>query len=186
MTDANNQFDRLATITKLVAEAPNKLGRTALMKCLFFLKALRNVPLPYTFRLYTYGPFDADVLEDLQYAESLGAVESTVSHYQGGYGYEFSAGPQAKEIQSAAGAFVSSHKDSIDWVLREFGERSAVELEMASTIIYIDRALDEKGNPVTVEEIVKKVHDVKPHLAIDAIEKEARRLKKRDLLRADQ
>ncbi|MFQ5466729.1 MAG: hypothetical protein ACE5DS_01210, partial [Kiloniellaceae bacterium] len=72
------------------------------------------------------------------------------------------------------------------WVLNEFGKRSAVDLEMASTLVYIDRALDEKGNPVTVEEIVEKVHHVKPHLAIDAIEEEARRLKKRDLLRADQ
>jgi hypothetical protein len=41
------------------------------MKCLYFLQTVRRVPLRYHFGLYTYGPFDSDVLIDL----SLGTVK---------------------------------------------------------------------------------------------------------------
>jgi hypothetical protein len=184
MTDSNSQLQRLAIITELVKRAPGSFGRTALMKCLFFLKTLRNVPLPYSFRLYTYGPFDGDVLEDLRYAESLGAIESTVFAYPGGYGYEFRVGPQAGSIEEQASEFVSQQQENIDWVLREFGNRSALDLEMASTLVYIDRALAEEGATVSIAELSKKVHDVKPHLTTTAIESEAKNLNARGFLQA--
>src|SRR6266699_321011 len=93
------EFSKIAIITELVKQAPGGLGRTGLMKCLFFLKILRNVPLSYNFRLYTYGPFDPDVLGDLQYAESLGAIRSMVLAYPRGYGYQFKVGPDAAKIE---------------------------------------------------------------------------------------
>lgn len=184
MTDSNSQIRRLAIITALVKEAPGSFGRTALMKYLFFLKVLRNAPLPYNFRLYTYGPFDGDVLEDLRYAESLGAIESTVVPYPGGYGYEFGVGPMAEKIEEQVSDFVLQQKENIDWVLREFDNRTALGLEMASTLIFIDHALDETGSTVSIVDLAKKVHDVKPHLATDVIEKEARKLSERGHLKA--
>ena len=78
MPQNHSKLDRIALIARLVARAPTRLGRTALMKCLFFLKVVKHVPLPYSFGLYTYGPFDSDVLDDLQYAEALGAVEGAL------------------------------------------------------------------------------------------------------------
>ncbi len=182
--DNDSQLHRLAIITELVKRAPGSLGRTALMKCLFFLKTLRNVPLPYNFRLYTYGPFDGDVLEDLRYAESLGAIESTVFAYPGGYGYEFRVGPQAGRIEERASEFVSQQQENIAWVLSEFGNRSALDLEMASTLVYIDRALGEKGATVSIADLAKKVRDVKPHLAANIIENEARKLSQKGILNA--
>jgi uncharacterized protein YwgA len=178
------KLDRIALITELVDRAPVKLGRTALMKCLFFLKALRNVPLPYSFRLYTYGPFDSDVLDDLQYAEFLGAVESTLVRYPGGRGYEYELGPKAEKIRKQADEFLERHKESIDWVLKEFGNRSALDLEMASTLVYIDRSVAERGKrKTTIAELVRKVGDVKPHLATEAIEREAQDLNERGFLK---
>jgi hypothetical protein len=184
MTDSNIQFQRLAIITELVKKASGGFGRTALMKCLFFLKTLRNVPLPYSFRLYTYGPFDGDVLEDLQYAESLGAIKSTGVSYPGGYGYEFRVGPQAGRLEGQASEFVSQQQENIDWVLNEFGNRSALDLEMASTLVYIDHALAGQGTTVSITDLAKKVHAVKPHLLIDAIEMEAQKLSERGYLKA--
>ncbi len=184
MSDNNGQLQRLAIITELVRKAPGGFGRTALMKCLFFLKTLKEAPLPYNFRLYTYGPFDSDVLDDLQYAESLGAIESAVCPYPGGYRYEFSVGPEADRIKKQVSEFVLQQKDNIDWVVKEFGGRSALELEMASTLVYIDRAFAEQGTKVSIEGLAKNVHDVKPHLSIDKIVKEAQELSKRDFLMA--
>lgn len=184
MTESITQLQRLAIITELVKRAPGSFGRTALMKCLFFLKTLRNVPLPYSFRLYTYGPFDTDVLDDLRYAESLGAIESTVVAYAGGYGYELHVGPQAEKIEERATEFLSHYLDSIDWVLREFGKRSALDLEMVSTLVYVDRAVAEKGTKLSISDLAKKVHDVKPHLTATAIDREAQNLKERGYLQA--
>jgi hypothetical protein len=178
------EFSELAVIADLVRRAPGVVGRTALMKCLLFLKTLREVPLPYTFRLYTYGPFDSKVLEDLRYAESLGAIRSTLIAYPGGQGYQLQAGPDAGKIEERASDFLDRYRESIDWVLDEFGNRSAIDLEMASTLIYVDRSLAEKGSKVPASELAKRVHDIKPHLTTDVIEGEARRLKDRGLLTA--
>src|SRR5262249_12172233 len=55
---------RLATIVALVERSSGKsLGRTAVMKLLYFLSALRGVQLGYRFTLYSYGPFDSEVLQ---------------------------------------------------------------------------------------------------------------------------
>lgn len=183
MPDGHNELDRVALIAHLIARAPTKLGRTALMKCLFFLKVLKHVPMPYSFGLYTYGPFDSDVLDDLQYAEALGAVEGTLVEYPRARGYEYERGPKLEELERQAQDFLARHKASIDWVLREFGGRSAINLEMASTLVFIDRISTTK---ITIAELVRKVHEVKPHLAIDTIEAEALNLKKKGLLQAVQ
>jgi len=152
------------------------------MKCLFFLKVVKHVPLPYNFGLYTYGPFDSDVLDDLQYAEALGAVEGTLVQYQRGRGYEYQRGPKLEEVEKQSRQFLSCHEQSINWVLSEFGRRSAIDLEMASTLVYIDRVTN--GKKSTIADLARKVHEVKPHLALDTIEREARTLKDRGLLQA--
>jgi uncharacterized protein YwgA len=185
MPRTDNKLDRVALIARLIAlAAPRKLGRTALMKCLFFLKVVKNVPLPYSFGLYTYGPFDSDVLDDLQYAESLRAVESTLVQYPGGRGYEYQSGRKIEEVESEAKEFLSRHEESIGWVLNEFGGRSAIDLEMASTLVYIDRMTNEKKQRATIADLARKVHDVKPYLALGKIEQEARSLKEKGLLKA--
>ena len=64
------------------------------MKLIFFMKELKNVPVPYNCRLYTYGPFDSKVFDDLQYAELLGVIKSTLVHYsESGTGYRLEVGP---------------------------------------------------------------------------------------------
>ena len=57
-------LQRTASIAELVRKASAGFGRTALMKCLYFLQTVHRVPLGYHFGLYTYGPFDSDVLSD--------------------------------------------------------------------------------------------------------------------------
>jgi uncharacterized protein YwgA len=155
------------------------------MKCLFFLKVVKHVPLPYSFGLYTYGPFDSDVLDDLQYAEALGAVEGALVEYSRARGYEYQRGPKTEEVERQAQEFLTRHEESISWVLHEFGNRTAIDLEMASTLVYVDRAIKEKKARATIADLARKVHDVKPHLALDAIEREARTLKKKGLLEAE-
>ncbi len=185
MNAVEQMLQRPALIAAIVKRAPRSFGRTALMKCLYFLDALRGVKLPYRFSLYTYGPFDAAVLDDLSYAEALNAVESRVIEYPGGSRYELRPGPKAAQVKSAASKFIAGNRHSIDWVIGEFGGRSASDLEMASTIVYVDREPPaSRSRKRSLEEIVQLVHGVKPHLRIESIKQEGLRLKKKGLLRS--
>jgi len=184
MPNNDSRLNSVALIAHLVARAPTRLGRTALMKCLFFLKAVKHVPLPYSFGLYTYGPFDSNVLDDLLYAEALGAVRGTLVEYQRARGYEYQRGPKIEELEKQTREFLSRYEESVDWVLNEFGNRSAIDLEMASTLVYIDRMIKGKKERATIVDLARKVREVKPHLGIDTIEREARSLKQKGLLEA--
>src|SRR4051812_6181217 len=115
-----DQNTRLAVITALTERAQSKpLGRTALMKLCYFLQTLGNVPLGYHFTLYSYGPFDSDVLADLQTAESVGLVSSDLVTYSGGYGYEIRTGKQGRRMRAFAGEFLDRNKGGLDWVMSE-------------------------------------------------------------------
>jgi uncharacterized protein len=184
MPDIQHKLDGVALIAHLITRAPTKLGRTAVMKCLFFLKVLKHVPMSYSFELYTYGPFDSNVLDDLQYAEALGAVKSTLVEYTRARGYEYQGGSKIEEVENQAREFLSRYEESIDWVLNEFGRRSAIDLEMISTLVYIDRLTNGKKSRATIADLARKVHAVKPHLALDTIEREAGTLKDKGLLQA--
>jgi hypothetical protein len=178
-----DQFGRAALITALVEKSTGSLGRTAVMKCLYFLQELKRVPLGYHFSLYTYGPFDSDVLNDLALAERMGALESQIFQFPGGHGYELHPA-DTKKLLSRAEELVSSHKDAIDWVVREFGGRSALDLEMASTLVYVDRSAAEEGSPISLRDLVRKVRNIKPHLDMRRIEQEASGLRERELIAA--
>ena len=82
-------FARLGILAELARQA--RLGRTALMKILFFLQESRGVPLNYQFSLYSYGPFDSDVLSDISSAERLNVLKSTTIYYPSGIGYDILA-----------------------------------------------------------------------------------------------
>ena len=122
MSAQDSMWNRLATITTLVDKSKNpNLGHTAIMKLAYFLQALRNVPLGYNFRLYTYGPYDADVLGDLKYAEVLEAVTSETIMYPCGYGYEIQKGNAANTIIERASDFIDNTKMMLNGSLMSLG-----------------------------------------------------------------
>ena len=79
---------RLALLPVLAEQAPaGHIGRTALMKYMYFPQTVRGVPLGYNFSMYSYGPFDSDVLADLSSAEMMNIVDVAPVEFAGGYGY---------------------------------------------------------------------------------------------------
>jgi len=109
------------------------------MKLCYFLQVLKGVPLGYEFTLYSYGPFDSEVLADLQTAESFSVLESSLSHFPGGYSYQITPADNATQAVRQANEFVKNYKAKIDWVATNFAARPASELELLSTIIFVDR-----------------------------------------------
>ena len=163
-----NELDkaRLGLLPVLAERAPNgQIGRTALMKYMYFLQTLRNVPLRYNFTMYSYGPFDSDVLSDLSSGEGMNVVTSTPVMFSGGYGYEIRPGSLADFAKRNAAGFLAEHKEDIDWLFDTFGNLNASELELASTIVYVDREAAEMSQQCSVEDVTGRVNDIKPHFA---------------------
>ena len=185
MTWNQLQIDRLALMTYLCANAPKgSLGRTALMKICYFLQVLRGVPLGYRFTLYSYGPFDSDVLSDLGTAESFHALASSLDVYSGGYGYSIRKGERGDQCIKSGQAFLTSNRDAIDWALSEFGTHNSAALELESTIIYVDREAAAKSENISRQEMTRRVHDVKPHFSEETIANTIDNLSEKGLLHA--
>jgi len=166
--------DRLDVIETLLRAARGELGRTAIMKCLFVLQEAERIPLGYKFQLYTYGPYDAAVLSDLTFAEQLGRIRSELVGFRNGnQGYRYRPASK-KESRKLAQPI----REKIERVARDFGQRSAADLEMASTILFVDRHHERAGRPADVETIVHQVREIKPHSTEDRIRAEVSHLQK--------
>jgi uncharacterized protein len=179
------QDARLAVIAKLVSLAPaGYLGRTALMKFCYLLQTVRQVPLGYRFTLYSYGPFDADVLSDLGTAENLEAVKASVVQYSGGYGYRIRKAGRAEETIETGIGLLEEHARDIDWVIAEFGSHGSADLELESTIVFVDREGARKAERLTISELARRVKDVKPHFEEAYIAGKAAGLREQQMLRS--
>ena len=169
----DTMWHRLALLTALVQQAPQQtLGRTVLMKLLFLLTAVRDVPVGYRFQMYTYGPFDSEVLSDVDYAARLDALSVEIERYPNGYGYIIQPGSAAQDIMNRAQPFIDAHQPDIDWVVNTFAPRSAADLELLSTIVYVNR----EHRVSSLNEIVDTVHDIKPRFTCLSIREKAQLL----------
>lgn len=174
-------IDRIAVITAL-AQTSENLGRTALMKYCYFLQVVKGVPLGYRFSLYSYGPFDSEVLSDLGTAESLGSVDSSVVYFPGGYGYRIKPGTHAEKTIQLGSNFLSEHRADLDWLRREFGGWSPGDLELSSTLVYSDREAEDAGERLTVLQLSKRVNELKPRYPLSRIVDMATSLQQKGLL----
>jgi hypothetical protein len=162
---------RLALLPVLAERvAAGHIGRTALMKYMYFLQTVRAVPLGYSFSMYSYGPFDSNVLADLSSAETLNIVKVTPVEFSGGYGYRIASGPNAESAKKNASQFLMDHGKDIDWLLSVFGTLNSAELELTSTIVYVDREFARTGTRSSTSDIAARVSEVKPHFTREQVQ----------------
>ncbi len=179
-----NEFRR-ALIPVLASRSKGGyLGRTALMKYMYLLQTVRGIPLGYRFTLYSYGPFDSDVLVDLSVAEAFEAVESELELYSGGYGYRIHPAHHAKWLEKRAEKLLKKYDRDVDWVIKNFGAFSSAELELVGTIIYVDREASGSKKRLGLDQVAKLVNEVKPHFSTDKVLKYARQLASERILQA--
>lgn len=155
---------RSSILSRMVVNAPNQeLGRTKVMRLFYFLQELKGVPLGYDFRLFTYGPFQSEVLSDLSSACSAGAVNEQTKIYPRGYGYLITPGTHAERLSRELENNDRELSTKVDEVVQEFGSFNAAELELLSTISFVDREWKQAGTMTAEEQLVDRVHEIKPH-----------------------
>jgi uncharacterized protein YwgA len=174
---------RLATIVALAEKQP-RLGRTAVMKLCYFLQTLRNVPLGYRFTLYSYGPFDVSVLSDISSTEALRGIESKTVLYSSGYGYEISPASKSRSVKALAPDFIKKYAPDISWVVEQFGKFGSADLELFSTIIYVNRESAQAKAKLATDALADRVHEIKPHFNRSYVQTKVAYLEEQHLLRS--
>lgn len=148
------------------------------MKLCYFLQTICEVPLEYEFSLYSYGPFDSDLLSDLQTAEAMSVLTSEVQHYSGGYKYDIRLSEKSEQAKELGKDFLKLYDAKIKWATEKFGAFTASDLELLSTLVFVyQEGFKEQAS------LEKAVKSVKPHFSDSHISKQAAWLSQQGLLK---
>ena len=162
-----NLSNRKNVIIKMLQENPG-MGKTAVMKTIFMLQQVKHIDLGCEFSIYTYGPYNADVMEDIDELVSDGLLSSNIYFYKDYIGYTLSATDSgAKAVPNLKDEDTSALKEILDFVSR----KNAKDLELYSTIIYVEDWYLKNKKPNDMTAIIKKVHELKPHFSEEVIQK---------------
>jgi uncharacterized protein YwgA len=171
-------WERYALIADLVRRFDTEritLGKTALQKIVFLLQRVFGFDSDYAYTLYTYGPFCADLARDLDIVEGFGGT--VIAHDLSYGGYELRVGPATDELRRRGAEFLTKVSNSLDQLVADYGRATVKELELRSTIIYMAKAGRDN------EELVRLVHQVKPHFSEVQIEAARRELDEKGYLK---
>ncbi len=154
-----------------------RFGKTALQKLVYLLQELYNIKVGYDYSLYTYGPFSSELLSDLDFVESLNGVD--VGFIPEIQGYEIFPGKANESVRMKAKDFLDTVSENIEKIINEFGDFTAKELELRSTIIFVNRDLISKGKSNVLGELINLVQAIKPHFSKDEIDQALSELEKK-------
>ncbi|MFH0822091.1 MAG: hypothetical protein V2B18_05020 [Pseudomonadota bacterium] len=178
----NTPWHRYALIAELARRLEDKspqFGKTSLQKMIYLLQELGGIPADYRFSLYTHGPFTAQLLGDLDLVEALGAVK--VNYVTSGYGgYQISPDREFEPIRDKASEFLHANKAAIERLVDEFGAFSAKDLELRSTIVFLDRNVKRSKKDLDRGNFIGLVKKVKPRFTEDAIAEALEELEKKN------
>ncbi|MEW6221121.1 MAG: hypothetical protein AB1634_16525 [Thermodesulfobacteriota bacterium] len=185
-TGLNIPWHRYALITELadrLQKTSPQFGKTVLQKMVYLLQEAFGVDCGYDFTLYTYGPFASQLLQDLALAESLGGVDVEASASAVG-GYRITPGKEAPSVVHKGEAFLreTDVQQALTRLVDEFGNLNARELELRSTLVYVNRDLRRGGKTAQWDETLRLVQEIKPKFPPAEIEKAAQELHARGYL----
>lgn len=113
-----------------------RLGRTAVQKVMYFLKAL-GVPMRYVFDIHYYGPYCSAISSDLisLLADEIINDESAKEEV----GSRYAPASELDDLTSRFGAYLDGHNERIKSVLGLFATLPTQALELLATIDFFYR-----------------------------------------------
>jgi len=158
----------ISYLTKRLELVKTQFGKTAVMKYLYILQEVYKVQLGYEFSLYTYGPYCSDVLSDLDYTEAIDGVK-IYSVGLGTGGYCIKPSFKTDEYIEKSRNFLSENEEHINKVIELFGDMSARDLELRTTIIYLYKNYLQNKWVIDSNEIASDVKELKPYFRKEEI-----------------
>lgn len=160
-------WQNYALITYLAGRALEmNLGKTKLQKLIYFLKTVKKIPLDYSYRFYTYGPYCDELAGDLSYLSAVDALE--ISFDAGRFGYAVREGKHADRFRNKAAWFFEKYQQDIDDLIEKFTDKNAREMELLSTILYLSSNEDRCRQ--NRDFLAERVKDLKPQFNSAEIE----------------
>ena len=150
----------LELASRLEGKSP-QFGKTALMKMAYLLQELYEVPLGYRFSLYTYGPYSAEVLADLEYSNLLHQVNVNYLGEEGGF--KITPGEKVGCPGKQEGT-INEFSDELNKLVEHFGAFNARELELRTTSIFLWKRIH-PTKPENLNSVVQTVRHLKPHFS---------------------
>ena len=161
--------ERLAFITE-IARRNSGIGKTGMMKFLYILQAVYKVPLEYDFEIYTYGPYCQTVMSDIEYAEFTDYIKVSPKSYPNGMNKsQINPGDQSDQILEKDAEILFKYKEEIDKIVNFFGSKTAKELELYSTTVYVTLSFENNHWGNSKSEICRSVQEIKPHFSEEEI-----------------
>lgn len=170
-------WERLAVVGDLVQrlQGRSELGKTKLQKLVFLMEELENLDLNYRFHFYNYGPFSNALAGDVGYLEEVGLL--SVDFDKVGGSFQIAPNADTPKLVEKGENFLQQKAAIISKIVDAFGSKSARELELASTIVYVSKRDPdyEKGDHGRLVSVTKAL---KPKYAQGEIEAAIEGLKK--------
>lgn len=161
------RYALIVYLTERMQEKGRRFGKTALQKLVYLLQTIYQVPLGYHFSLYMYGPFCNDLMDDLDYVSCIGGVDVTMEG--GASGYTISLSSNAEIIKDKGREFLKDYQSQIEELLGAFGAMRVRDLELRSTIIFVDRDAVAGARKLGREDFIQEIKSIKPHFSYDEI-----------------
>ena len=147
----------LVLARKLEGKSP-QFGKTVFVKMAYLLQEVYKIPLGYRFSLYTYGPYSAEVLADLDRARFREQVK--MDYIGEDAGFAITEGERGGDLGSDLGP-LTQYENAIDRMVQFFGHYNARNLELRTTIVYLWNML-EISDENSANKVVEEVLQLKP------------------------
>ena len=157
----------ISAILSIVKEKP-EIGKTAMMKLVYMLQEVYDLNFGYEYDIYTYGPYAPEVMADIDHIAAMQEIKLDTYDFNYGKGYSLTITEKGEEAISDLDDFTANRiKQAVD----VFGNKTAKQLELDSTIIYFKKMYDRNKWNGTKSSIVEAVNEIKPHFTEDDIAK---------------
>ncbi len=164
-----HRYALISELARRLHEDSPWFGKTALQKIVYLLQELGGVPAGYEYRLHTHGPFAARIHADLDQLETFRAVTLKYVSGEGFGGYKISPGPHNQAIRERGAEFLARNQTSVDAVLNDFGSLGTRDLELRSTVAYVQRKALSTNRPLDRERLISRVGKIKPRFSHEEI-----------------
>ena len=147
-------------------------GKTVVMKIMYILQSFFGVKLGHSFSIYTYGPYASSVSGELEDLIHSGYIEASIYRYQDSPAYELKITEKGRTELEQHTHKIEGDDGRIAKTLELFGNKTAKELELDSTIIFLKNQYERNGWLKTdedINDILASVKDIKPHFSDEEI-----------------
>jgi uncharacterized protein YwgA len=137
----------------------NYLGRTAIQKLVYFVKAL-GAPIPCSFEIYTYGPYSDSVTASMDSMLADDVLKDTSNDAKKYSNYRL--GTNANEILEGYKRLTEPYQRIIDSVVQSLGNFKPAELELVATLHFVYQRLKQimRGEP-TKDQVLAEFRRIK-------------------------